>query len=400
MIHRGAVVALGVACAHLCAGCFFYDSSWGQAKASQKRVAAERMPSALRAESGPAQRKSARQLRLRAYATPHYASALVDGEAQFRQTLADANPTLAHDLSFQLELSDYTVWSRATSDDDLSRLITLIQHEDPARDVDWVVVLASPREMVATSADQLGMGHYLGRHLAIRAMSDAAEFDMIQRAYSELSDEEKRRLYVARKQHKSAAVLLHEIGHTLGLPHELERRSMMNATYSADAGAFSPHARRLGLRGLALRDTSFGSALHRDAAQAALNVLVAAPEHTWEATSAQALQQLLEQLARSPVPVATPKHLAPPLAPAPRVAMQPPQELSAADQALMTEAQREHVAGRIERARALAAPLFEKYPKIYAVQELRCQLAMKAGLSMEAERAECAPLMQLSGASF
>jgi hypothetical protein len=45
-------------------------------------------------------------------------------------------------------------------------------------------------------------------------------------------------------------------------------------------------------------------------------------------------------------------------------------------------------------------PLFETYPKVYAVQELRCQLAMKAGLSMDEERAERAPLMQLSGAAF
>jgi hypothetical protein len=215
-----------------------------------------------------------------------------------------------------------------------------------------------------------------------------------------LSEEEKRRLYVARKQHKSAAVLLHEIGHTLGLPHELERRSLMNATYNADASAFSPHARRLGLRGLALRDTSFGSALHRNAAQAALNVLVAAPERTWEATTAQALRQLLERLARAPVAAAPPKHLVPAPTSAPRAALEPPQELSAADRQLMADAQREQSAGRIERARALAAPLFEKYPKVFGVQELRCQLAMKAGLSMETERAECAPLMQLSGASF
>ncbi|HYJ11216.1 MAG TPA: hypothetical protein VEX18_19470, partial [Polyangiaceae bacterium] len=184
MSYRGVIVMVGVACASLCAGCFFYDSSWGQAKASQKRVAAERMPSELRAGPAPTEGKPVRQLRLRAYATPHYASALIDGEAQFRQTLADANPTLAHDLSFQLELSAYSVWARATSDDDLGRLVAQIEQEDPARDVDWVVVLASPRQMVAISADQLGVGQYLGRHLAIRAMSDAAEFDMIQKAYT------------------------------------------------------------------------------------------------------------------------------------------------------------------------------------------------------------------------
>ncbi|HYQ15088.1 MAG TPA: matrixin family metalloprotease, partial [Polyangiaceae bacterium] len=209
-------------------GCFFYDSSWGAAKASQKRVVAQRTPSELRRERPP---RTTESLRIRAYATPHYAAALVDGEAQFRQALADANPTLASALSFQLELSEYRVWSNRVSDDRLDVLLHAIEQQDPARDVDWVVILASPRQMVATSADELGMAPLLGRHLAIRAMSDAAEFDVIERGFNELSDDEKRTLYDARKRHKAATVLLHELGHTLGMPHELDRHSMMSAVY-------------------------------------------------------------------------------------------------------------------------------------------------------------------------
>ena len=74
-------------------GCFlYYDSRWGQAKASQKRVAAHEMPGGLRAEpAGSALKRSdqpakpVEHFRIRAYATPHYAAALVDGEAQFAQ---------------------------------------------------------------------------------------------------------------------------------------------------------------------------------------------------------------------------------------------------------------------------------------------------------------------------
>ena len=114
-----AIVALSSVCASL-SGCFlFYDSRWGQAKASQKRVAAHAMPSELRADAqsgavkDPNERsKPVEHLRIRAYATPHYAAAFVDGQAQFEQALRDANPTLAHDLSFRLELSDYQVWPR------------------------------------------------------------------------------------------------------------------------------------------------------------------------------------------------------------------------------------------------------------------------------------------------
>src|SRR3954466_5190650 len=71
-------------------GCFLWEyTGWGQAKASQKRVAAQRMPSQLRAdETGTvlpnrnAPHAHVARLRIRAYATPHYEAALVDGRAQ------------------------------------------------------------------------------------------------------------------------------------------------------------------------------------------------------------------------------------------------------------------------------------------------------------------------------
>jgi hypothetical protein len=392
-------LALGL----LCGGCFlFYDSRWGEAEASQKRVAAKRMPSQLRGEGevvepGATARAPAVRLKIRAYATPHYAGALVDGKAQFEQAIIDANPTFDHDLSIRLELAGYSVWSKAVADDDLAQLIEQIMSEDPARDVDWVVVLASPRQMVATSADQLGVGLLLGRHLAIRAMSDAAEFDAIERGFDELSDGERRRLYAARKRHKAATVLLHEIGHTLGMPHEIDSRSLMSAKYSSDAGAFGAHAARLGRRALELRATEPGTELHRKAAQGALNVLGNAPEHTWEPGATRDVEDLLKRhlqgtqvkLSGKPPPRLTP-------APAPTSAPGGGAKLSPADRALFTRAREAQAAGNIAEARAIAAPLFQSYPDEFAVQELRCQLAMKAGLSADAETAECAPLVRLS----
>jgi hypothetical protein len=270
-------------------GCY-YDSRWGQAKASQKRVAASRMPSQLPEDPKEAKLQRADEaktpvstLRVRAYATPPYAAALVDGEAQFVQALNDANPELSQDLSIRLELAEYRVWTSRTSDDDLSALLKAIEKEDPATDVDWVLVLASPRNMVATGPDELGVGDLLGRHLAIRAMSDAAEYDAIQRSYTELSDDEKHKLYGATKRHKSATVLLHEIGHTLGMPHELDPHSLMSVRYDPQSKAYSPFAARIGRSALELRASTLGTELHRHSAQAALNALHAAPEHTWEA---------------------------------------------------------------------------------------------------------------------
>jgi len=395
---RELLVGVGVlAVSAALGGCFFYDSSWGAAKASQKRVAQQRMPSELKHDLPPA--RATTRSRIRAYATPHYAAALVDGEAQFRQALTDANPTLASALSFQLELTDYRVWSNGRSDDDLKALLDAIEQQDAAEDVDWVVILASPRHMVATSADELGMAPLLGRHLAIRAMSDAAEFDVIERGFSELSADEKRKLYAARKRHKAATVLLHELGHTLGMPHERARHSMMSASYDLKSADFSPTAAALGRRALELRATSLGTALHRQAALAALELLQQAPADTFEDQSARTVEALLQRHSAaaaasapstpSALPTTPDSHAAP--------AALPSAGLAAADHALLLRAKQAQASGDVPQARTLAAPLFTRYPTSYAVQELRCQLAMAAGLSMSAESAECEPLIQLSG---
>jgi hypothetical protein len=74
--------------------------------------------------------------------------------------------------------------------------------------------------------------------------------------------------------------------------------------------------------------------------------------------------------------------------------------LSEPDRALFAKARAAQAAGHFVEARALAVPLFEAYPDAYAIQELRCQLAMKVGLSMAEETAECQPLMRLSGSAF
>jgi len=60
----------------------------------------------------------------------------------------------------------------------------------------------------------------------------------------------------------------------------------------------------------------------------------------------------------------------------------PGNALSAPDRALFAKARAAQAQGQFAEARTLAAPLFQAYPDVYAVQELRCQVAMKVGLSM------------------
>ena len=358
-------------------------------------------PRAAALSRGDEPRGPVGQLKLRAYATPGYAAALVDGEAQLTEALRGANPELAHDLSFRLELVDYRVWTANVSDDDLSALLKAIAKEDPATDVDWVLVLASPRHMVAVEPDQLGVGQLIGKYLAIRAMSDADEFDAIEQAFDELSEDEKAKLYAARKRHKAATVFLHEIGHTLGMPHELDPLSLMSPRYSPQSTAFSPFAARLGRRMLELRAATPGTDLHRRTAQAALNVLHSAPARTWDAGSAHDIERLLEfQVRRAPVSSPLPPSLKADAAVKVRPAGPTPTTLSPPDRALLERARAAQAQGQLAEARALAAPLFEAYPNVLVVQELRCQLAMKSSLPIEEEQTECRPLMRLSGSAL
>jgi hypothetical protein len=52
-------------------------------------------------------------------------------------------------------------------------------------------------------------------------------------------------------------------------------------------------------------------------------------------------------------------------------------------------------AGRLREAWEGAQPLFTAYPDVFAVHELRCQIAMAAGGSFAAVKAECARMMEL-----
>ena len=67
----------------------------------------------------------------------------------------------------------------------------------------------------------------------------------------------------------------------------------------------------------------------------------------------------------------------------------------ASDRALLDKA-REHLrAGRAEDAWTTAKPLFATYPDDYAVQDFRCQVAMKRGGAWQEVQSECDRLMHL-----
>jgi hypothetical protein len=374
----------------LSAGCFLgYDSRWGQQKLAQQHAAQRSTPKPLPTARAGDDRVARRVLRVRAYATPGYAASVVDWQKQLAELIEQANAILRPEFDAQLELADLATFPNPASEDKLAGLLQQLGALDPASDVDWVVGLAVAVPRFAASPDELGIAPLLGRHIVLRAMSDAHEYEVITRNFSELSEDERRKLYHVRKQHKLCVTFLHELAHTLGVPHELSAQSLMNPSYHVEASDFSDEAAQIIRASLANR-ASPASPVLDSALASRLDAWLRAPDSAWEPASRDAELQKLAQFLSTRASTArlTPSPSKPPAtqsAPIPSTV----QGLSPEEQQSFDTARADLGAGHAAQARELAAPLFEKHASIPALQSLRCDIAMAIGGDWETISAEC-----------
>jgi len=277
-----------------------------------------------------------------------------------------------------------SVLGQAPLDDLLSQLSEL----DPASDVDWVVGLAVAAPRFAASPDDLGIARMPGRHVVLRAMSDAHEYEAITRDFTELSADDRRKLYHVRKQHKLCITFLHEIAHTLAVPHELSAESLMNPRYHVEAGDFSDEAAQIMRAALASR-VSPESPLLSAALASQLDTWLRAADSAWEPLSRDTVLRQIAQFQGGPASAATITPTSPkPPQPAPPV-LGTVEGLSPEQQRSFDAARAELSAGHAERARQLGAPLFAKYSTLPAVQSLRCDIGMAIGGDWTTISAEC-----------
>jgi hypothetical protein len=257
------------------------------------------------------------------------------------------------------------------------------------------------------------MGRVLGKHLVLRAMNDAREYEAIQRAFDELDEAARVKLYRARRRHKIASVLLHEIGHTFGVPHETERTSVMHRSYDAKASGFGPAAVGAMRMGLA-REVDPASSPNAAFAEAFIAHLTRTSS-AWVPADRDEMIARLEKLrvagavasasasaaAAPPGPAASAAAVSgsqrfgasesEPVAPAGRAAAVAPEH-----RAPFERAQQLLRDGQVDEAWSTAKPLFDAYPQDYAVQDLRCQIAMKRSSAWAQTQRECEPLLRLA----
>ena len=370
-----------------CSGCFFYDSRWGQQKQAQQHEAAHLTPQTLRASSAASAGPSGdRALTLRVYATPGYAASVVDWQKQFNTLLFCANAIFSADFGAHFEVAEFRNFRPQSDEEKLDGVLGEITREDPAAGVDWVIVLARSVPRFAASADDLGLAPLVGQHLAMRAMSDAHEYEAIQSELTELSEDARRNLYHVRKSRKLCAVFLHEIAHTLGVPHERAESSLMNWRYRITAAGFSGEAADVVRASLRVRDGS--SPLMNPYLAEQLSDALRAEDADWEPSSRDAELKHLASFTRAAAPqsaVTASSTPAPPASPSARV-----RGLSPEEQATYEQARAALAAGNAANARALAAPLIAKHDDLPDVQDLRCNIAMAIGGDPATLGTECA----------
>ncbi len=205
-----------------------------------------------------------------------------------------------------------------------------------------------------------------------------------------------------RRRHKTATVFLHEIGHTLGAPHEVDATTIMHGRYGSKVTGYSDAA--AGLMRLALAHRLDPGAQSEQAFAGALLAHVEGTSVSWVPDERDALlARLRREASPPPSPPPTRGRRRSPTSPAPSPpdppagpAPDPLATLTITDRHAYDHAVEHLHARRLADAWVQAQPLFTAYPDVAAVQDLRCQIAMARGGDWTEVQAQCAPLMSIT----
>jgi hypothetical protein len=374
-VIRARIALFALACTGLVTSC--YDSRWGEQKKTQRMTASKMAAPELHAESeGPPRR--ARPMRVRAWITSSYGAQVIDPQHELRELFDDANAVTEPLLGLHLVLDEVKTWELA-SDDDLQKCLDKLVASDKGDDVDWVAGFVGGLPKTTYSFHDLGRAYIATKHLVVRAPSRADEMDDVERSFSELPEEERRKFRKGKRRHRAGAVFLHELGHTLGSPHTIARGSIMFPAYDPRVSTFGTPVSDV-LRAAA--ENKADPATFRQAIATALRN--APPDVFVPQEREQQIAALTEQ----------PKTIAQPTTPqAPAIPETP--KLSPADRERFEKAFIAHKTGDQVTAWESLKPLVSAYPDVMEVQDLRCNVATLV-MPFEWARRECDALMNLA----
>jgi metallopeptidase family M12-like protein len=233
-----------VAVVVLCSSCIgLYGGTFGGGKSRQQAqhdVLAEFTPPGF--DTDPVSNAQIKEVRVRVWADDEYRSQNTSWQRTCQQVFDEANTVLVAKLRLKL-VPDYQAWDyRAPTGATLSdRLLDLVK-QDGGDNVFAVIGFTGSLAIVEATFEELGVAHISGRHMVMRGYADIEERKAFRDAFPDLSKQEIERAHALRRQHKTAAVLLHELGHNLGVDHESAPDTMMNGGYSHNTTGFSEQA--------------------------------------------------------------------------------------------------------------------------------------------------------------
>jgi hypothetical protein len=365
-------------------GCIYYDSRWGSATAEQKHNAARLHPASLTSPKAQPE-GTRRRASVRACATRAYAAETLDWEERFDELVRNANSVLGPDVGLELRNAGTTLWQPSRGEGGLTTVIDDLRECEGAES-DWVVALVQSTPKVVSDFHVLGRGATYSPYLAIRASNDPVEIEAFTRAFPDLDEATRQKLYSDRKRHKTLSLFLHELGHTLGALHRTARDTIMHPSYDAAERGYDESTLALLRIGLEIR-------LDRANRYADARKFLEANQDGFVLSERDQQLALLRQWERSMPPPSSAAAASQPAPPSPETHVAPVgfETLPKQDRQLFDEALKlESTSPR--DAWTVATPLFETYPAVRPVQELRCRLAKARKFFPGVIEAHCARL--------
>jgi hypothetical protein len=384
------LVAL-LSCVVLLVGCV--RTPYQLKKDAQARQVAQLRPAELAHDSGSW--RALRSMRIRLYLSAK--DNVATQRAEFEQRLERANQVLESSLRLRLVLEDVRqTAAEQLSGSDTDLALRQLEQLDPGEGVDFVVAVIAASPIVTLSFHELGRARVLGKHLVVRTMDDVAELRALE-GFDTLDPSERSRLYQQRKRHKETAVLLHELGHTLGALHTRDSLELMHPAHDNEMRSFAPA--NVELMSLVVQARLAGADPRSDA-ELFRKLIAAVERSTWQGWIDEERRVYLTELAHAlDSGGQPPQSAAAGAVEAPAAAAPPEPDLSALsepDRERFRTLQQHVQAERWQDAYQLASELAQSYPDSLPVQQKACELGMTLGVSRKTLKPHCDRMMKLS----